>query len=99
MVHKDFNNIMRFGQRMYNQGHGSCSEQNTWQDVMRLLHEAGYKDPTTYYVCLSESHYCNWDLMESVSEMCKISGAKGTIPLLIFQHSRESAQMWNSESR
>ena len=99
---EDFLNIMRFGQRMYNRGHGSRSESdsnwpNNWQDAMRMLREAGYKDPTTYYVCLSESHYCNWDLMESVSEMCKICGAKGTIPYY-YLSIQEKVRRWCSDA-
>lgn len=93
--------ISRFGQRMYNRG--SCGNPsnthwpNTWQDAMKMLREAGYKDPTTYYVCLSESHYCNWDLMKRESDMCKISGSKSTIPYY-YLSIKNKVQMFCSDA-
>ena len=70
---------------MYNRG--SCSNlldthwPNTWQDAM-MLYEAAYKDPTTYYICLSGSQYCNWNLMKKESDVHDF-WSKGHHPILL----------------
>ena len=83
---------------MYNRG--SCSNThwpNTWQDAMKVLRETGYKDPMTYYICLSGSHYCSWDVMKTESDMCKICGAKGTIPYY-YLSIKDKVQTWCADA-
>ena len=63
---------------------------------MKMLREPGYKDPTTYYICLSESHYCSWDLKRE-SNMCKICGSKGTIPYY-YLSIKNKVQMFCSDA-
>ena len=51
----------------------------TWQEAMKVLQEAGYESPKTLYVCLNDSHYCHWDVMEE-GEKCQYCGESGKIP-------------------
>ena len=52
----------------------------TWADARKHLVDVGYKDAKEYFICLSEDHPCQWDLLEKRSEECQICGQKGTIP-------------------
>lgn len=52
----------------------------TWADARKHLVDVGYKDAKEYFICLSEDHPCQWDLLEKRSDECQICGQKGTIP-------------------
>ena len=51
----------------------------TWLGCMNVLKEAGYKEPSTYYVCLDESHPNLWDSMNNPHDVCKYCRKAGTI--------------------
>ena len=51
----------------------------TWQGEMKLLEEEGYQHPKKLSVCLSDSHYFQWDVM-SEGERCRHCGESGEIP-------------------
>ena len=50
----------------------------TWQGAMKLLQQAGYGPPKTLHVCLNDSHYGHWDVMEEGK--CQYCGESGKIP-------------------
>ena len=76
---QDFLSVMK---RMFNRAQGyNVNEANSkwpksWKDAQKIMEEAGCRGPKTYYVCLNNSHFCSWDVMENESNACKISGEK-----------------------
>lgn len=51
-----------------------------WADARKHLVNVGYKDAKEYFICLSEDHHCQWDLLEKKSDECQYCGQTGTIP-------------------
>lgn len=51
-----------------------------WEQVTRLLQQLGYKEAKCYWICLDQSHKCNYSFMNSKSEICKFCGKQPTIP-------------------
>ena len=43
------------------------------------MYQVGYSDPTTYFICLDESHHSNWSLLKDHNEICRFCGKTGTI--------------------
>lgn len=39
-----------------------------------------WADAKEYFICLSEEHLCQWDLIEKKSDECQFCGERGTIP-------------------
>ena len=78
---KNFLNILRFGRDLYCKNDQSLLRRwpTTWVSCMNILKEAGYKEPTTYYVCLDESHPNLWDSMNTPHDACKYCRKPGTI--------------------
>ena len=52
----------------------------TWADAKKHLMNVGFKDAKEYFICLSEEHPCQWDLLEKKSDECQFCGERGTIP-------------------
>lgn len=51
----------------------------TWKETEKLLKENGYKEPRELYVCLDNSHYSQWDVMDDPNATCRFCGNKGAI--------------------
>lgn len=52
---------------------------NTWKETEKLLKENGYREPKELYVCLDNSHYSQWDVMDCANTTCRFCGKKGVI--------------------
>lgn len=78
---KNFLDVLKFGRDLYCKDDQSLLRRwpTTWLGCMNILKEAGYKEPTTYYVCLDESHPNLWDSMNSPNDVCKYCRKPGTI--------------------
>ena len=50
-----------------------------WKETETLLKENGYRDPKELYVCLDNSHYAQWDVMDSPIATCRFCNKKGAI--------------------
>jgi len=76
-----FLNVLKFGRDLYCKNNQSLLRRwpTTWSACMNILKEAGYKEPTTYYVCLDESHPNLWNLMHNPHDVCKHCRKAGTI--------------------
>ncbi len=86
-----FMHILQFGKQLYERGlklHSAESSEvedmeslwpKSWQNALKLLNEAGYIPPKTYYVCLNASHYCTWDVMAREEDTCRHCGEPGSI--------------------
>ena len=78
---KHLMDIIVFGRDLYCKG--NVDMMNRWPKnylaCMQVLHSAGYKDPITYYVCLSRNHLNLWSLLQSPEEKCKYCNETGSI--------------------
>ena len=79
--HKSFMNILNFGRDLYCKGDPDIIKRwpNSWSMSLDLLKENGYKEPTTYYVCLNPSHYNQWSILNNSGDMCKYCNQPGSI--------------------
>lgn len=50
-----------------------------WKELEKLLKENGYEDPKELYVCLDDSHYSNWDVLDSPHATCRFCEKEGAI--------------------
>lgn len=51
----------------------------SWLETESILKKVGYESPKQYYICMSEEHSREWDIMESSSEKCRHCGEHGNI--------------------
>lgn len=51
----------------------------TWTETEEILRKVGYESPKHFFVCMSDEHPRDWDLMESPLEKCKHCGQTGNI--------------------
>ena len=78
---KIFLDVLKFGRDLYCKNDQSLLRRwpTTWLGCMNVLKEAGYKEPSTYYVCLDESHPNLWVSMNNPHDVCKYCRKAGTI--------------------
>lgn len=78
----DFMRILEYGKGLYCQGAGNSSLAafwpRSWQSAIRLLEKHGYKNPKDYYVCLSGSHPCSFDIFDLPNSKCRLCGAQSS---------------------
>ena len=78
----DFMRILEYGKGLYCQGAGNSSLAafwpQSWQSAIRLLEKHGYKNPKDYYVCLSDSHPCSFDIFDLPNSKCRLCGAQSS---------------------
>lgn len=69
----DMMEIVLFARDLYCKGDSNALSKwpTTWAACMKVLVDAGYKEPDTYYVCLDSSHPGLWSLLCSSTEQCK----------------------------
>ena len=77
----NFMDIIKFGRDLYCKGDPTLLQKwpKTWSACMKVIKDAGYKDPITYYVCLNQCHPNLWSLLSSQSDCCKYCHKPGTI--------------------
>ena len=51
----------------------------SWSETEDILRKVGYESPKQYYICMSEEHPREWDILESSSEKCRHCGKPGDI--------------------
>lgn len=68
-----------------------------WRETEKLLKEYGYQSPKELFVCLSESHFTHWDVMEDPNALCRYCGKKGSIKYYYLGLSDE-IRTWFSDS-
>ena len=51
----------------------------SWSETEDILRKVGYESPKHYYICMSDQHAREWDIMESSSEKCRHCGEPGAI--------------------
>lgn len=77
----DFMQILEYGRDLYCKGDSEMLAKwpSSINACMKLLKSAGYKDPSTYYICLDKSHPGLWSIMEKADSICKYCSKCGTI--------------------
>ena len=91
----DFEDILQFSKELFCRNDSKLKKlwPKDWREMQVLLKKCGYKDPTELYICLDESHYCHWDVMESPEALCKYCGNKGTIKYY-YLSIKDKLQQW-----
>ena len=51
----------------------------SWSETEDILRKVGYESPKHYYICMSDQHAREWDIMESPTDKCRNCGEPGTI--------------------
>ncbi len=78
---KNLEQVVTYGRVLYCKGNQELMKKwpTTWAGCMKVLKDAGYREPVTYYVCLSDSHPCLWSTLQNRSDECQFCGKPGTI--------------------
>ena len=76
----DFEDVFTFLKELFCRNDAELEElwPRNWWETQKLLKTCGYKDPRKLYICLDESHYCHWDVMETPDSLCRHCGKKGS---------------------
>ena len=77
----DFEDVLQFAKELNCRKDSHLEEKwpGNWQETQTVLQNCGYKSPRELYICLDESHYTQWDVMENGEDKCRHCGKKGTI--------------------
>ena len=91
----DFEDLLDFSKQLFCRNDSELKKlwPKNWRETQALLRKCGYKDPKELYICLDESHYCHWDVMESSTAVCKYCGKQGTIKYYYLSIS-DKIQQW-----
>ena len=93
----DSEDVLQFAKELYCRKDSHLEEKwpGNWQETQTVLHNCGYKSPRELYICLDESHYTQWDVMENGEDKCRHCGKKGTIKFYYLGIS-DKVQLWCS---
>ena len=82
---KNLLDIVTYGKDLYCKGDLDMLNRwpTTWTACIRILKDAGYKEPIAYYVCLDNSHSTLWSVLKNPSDNCQYCMKPGTIPFYI----------------
>ena len=87
---RNLEQMVTYGRDLYCKGNKDLMKKwpTTWAGCMKVLKDAGYREPVTYYFCLSEHHPCLWSSLPSHIDECCYCGKPGTIefPYLRLPH-------------
>ena len=91
----DFEDILQFAKELYCRNDSHLDEKwlRHWQETQSVLKRCGYKAPKEFFICLDDSHYSQWDVMESAEAKCRHCRKKGTIKYYYLGISNK-IQMW-----
>ena len=79
---RDFEDVLAFAKELYCKPPDCNLEEywpKNWRDTQKLLKDCGYKDPKELFICLDDSHYAQWDVMDSPNATCRYCGKVGKI--------------------
>ena len=95
---KAFEEILRWGKGLHCHTNPDLRQKwpTTWEDVKSFLESIGYRDAKLYWICLDESHPCNYGVMESKEEQCKHCGNVGNIPFYYLSLVDKITSWWCS---
>ena len=97
---KSFMNILNYGRDLYckaSEGNEEITKQwpKSWSACMAILKENGYKEPSTYYICLNECHPNQWSVLNTPDDLCKYCKQQGSIQYHYISLT-ERVQRWYS---
>lgn len=78
---KNLLDIISFGRDLYCKKNPDSLElwPKTWSSCCHYLLDFGYKEPTTYFICLNAAHHNLWSRMSNSTDMCKYCQKPGSI--------------------
>lgn len=91
----DFEDVLQFAKELYCRKDNNLDEKwpRNWQETQSVLKNCGYKAPRELYICLDESHYSQWDVMENAEGKCRHCGKEGSIKFYYLGIS-DKIQLW-----
>lgn len=77
----DFEDILQFAKDLYCRNEIQLADlwPKDWRETQSVLRKCGYEDPKELYICLDDSHYCQWDVMEDKEALCRYCKKAGSI--------------------
>ena len=78
---KSMENLLEYAKDLFCKGDRNLEKYwpSNWQETEKILKEVGYEDPKQYFICLDESHYAKYDIMEDRKSLCRFCGKPGAI--------------------
>lgn len=69
----DFEDVLQFAKDLYCRNEIQLADlwPKDWRETQSVLRKCGYEDPKELYICLDDSHYCQWDVMENKEALCR----------------------------
>ena len=76
---QNFLQILQYGKEQYCKGTAGARFEylwpQSWQSAIKMLEDQGYQDAIDYFVCLSNDHFCSYDIFSSLKSTCRICGS------------------------
>jgi len=68
-----FMRILQYGKEQYCKGTAGARFEHLWpQSAIKMLEDQGYQDAVNYFVCLSNSHPCTYDIFSGLKSTCRL---------------------------
>ena len=95
---KNLMDIVNYGRDLYCQG--DMERINRWPKnysaCLQVLRNAGYRDPVTYHVCLSETHPNLWCSLQHPMAQCQYCGQQASITYYYYLQLSDKVKRWCS---
>lgn len=90
--------LLKYAKDLYCKGDQNLEQYwpSNWRETEKILKEVGYEEPKEYFICLDESHYANYDVMQDKDSMCRFCGKPGTIQYY-YLGLHQKVKLWCSD--
>lgn len=77
----DIEKLLQYAKDLYCKGDCNLEKYwpSNWRETERLLKDVGYENPQEFFICLDDSHYANYDIMDNKGSRCRFCGKAGAI--------------------
>ena len=76
---RNFLQILQYGKEQYCKGTAGARFEylwpQSWQSAIKMLTDQGYQDAVDYFVCVSNSHLCSYDIFSGLKSTCRLCGS------------------------
>ena len=76
---QNFLKILQYGKEQYCKGTAGARFEylwpQSWQSAIKMLADQGYQDAVDYFVCLSNNHFCSYDIFSGLKSTCRLCGS------------------------
>lgn len=73
--------LLKYGKELYCKGDCSFEKYwpSNWRETEKLLKDLGYENSQEFFICLDDSDYANYDIMDKEDSCCRFCGKPGVI--------------------